>query len=60
MISIFKRRRPQHKAVPVQISPTDRLIAAHHQLTPDQWAALTLRERADRRDTVAFELREAS
>lgn len=60
MRNIFKRRRPTHRVEPVQISQQDRLIAAHSGYTPEQWAALPALVKADKREQVAWELRQAS
>lgn len=58
-VSWFRRRRPQHRATPL-VSTQDRIIAAHHGLTPEQWAAKPALVQQDLRETVAFELRAAS
>ncbi len=60
MITWFKRRRPSHRATPVTISTADRIVAAHHHLTPEQWAALPAMAQADMRESVAWEMRAAS
>lgn len=60
MIRIFKRRIPTHRAEVVQISTQDRVIAAHHRLTPEEWDALPAIVKQDKRETVAWELRAAS
>ena len=60
MLKSFKRRSPAHRAQPVQVSPEDRVIAAHHGLTPEQWDALPALVKQDKRESVAFELRQAS
>lgn len=60
MRNIFKRRRPTHRVEPVQISQQDRLIAAHSGYTPEQWNALPAIVKADKREQVAWELRQAS
>lgn len=59
MRNIFKRRRPPQPA-PVQISAQDRLIAAHSGYTPEQWDKLPANVKADKREQVAWELRQAS
>ena len=60
MLKFFRRRRPAHRAVVVQIDPADRVIAAHHGLSPEQWNGLPALVKADLRESVAFELRAAS
>lgn len=60
MRNIFKRRRPTPAPAPIQISPADRLIAAHSGYTPEQWNALPPMVKADKRERVAWELRQAS
>lgn len=60
MLKLFKRRRPAHKAQPIQISPEDRLIAALHGLTPERRNELPPLAKADKREQVAWETRQAS
>lgn len=60
MLRYFRRRRPQHRATAPLVSTEDRIIAAHHGRTPEEWAKLPPRVQQDLRETVAFELRAAS
>ncbi|QDG61223.1 hypothetical protein [Pseudarthrobacter sp. NIBRBAC000502771] len=59
MLRYFRRRRPQHRAE-TPVSPQDKLIAAHHGYTPERWAQLPALVKQDLRESVAWELREAS
>lgn len=59
MLQYFRRRRPQHRPE-APVSPQDKLIAAHHHLSPEQWAKLPVRAKQDLRESVAWELRAAS
>ena len=52
--------RPAHRAVVVQISTQDRVIAALSGYTPEEWDALPALVKQDKRETVAWELRAAS
>jgi hypothetical protein len=60
-VSWFRRRRPQHRAVPAPaVSTQDKIIAAHHGISEQKWGALPASRQRELRDTVAFELRAAS
>lgn len=62
-VSWFRRRRPQHRATAAPaplVSTADKIIAAHHGLTEEQWAAKPALVQQDHRETVAFEMRAAS
>jgi hypothetical protein len=61
MIRWFRSRRPAHRATPApDVSPQDRVIAAHHGISEQKWAALPASRQRELRDMVAFELRAAS
>ena len=63
MLQYFRRRRPQHRATPAQVvvlEPADRIIAAHHKLSPERWDKLPAGEKQKLRESVAWELRAAS
>jgi hypothetical protein len=59
-VSWFRRRRPQHRAVPAPaVSTQDKIIAAHLVVSDQKWGALRASRLRERRDTVGFELRAA-
>ena len=62
MLRFFKRRRPQHRAERpvVEVSTSDRIVAAYYRLTPEQWAEKPAIVKADMREQVAWETRQAS
>jgi hypothetical protein len=61
MIRWFRSRRPAHRVAPAPaVSTQDKLIAAHHGISEQKWAALPASRQRELRDTVAFELRAAS
>lgn len=60
MLKFFKRRSPAHRAEVVQISTSDRVIAALSGYTEQEWDALPAIVKQDKRETVAWELRAAS
>jgi hypothetical protein len=63
ILKFFRRRSPRHLAVTrpaVDVSTKDRLIAAYHGLTPEQWDDLPAIAKQDLRESVAWELRAAS
>lgn len=54
MIAWFRRTRPTPPPPPLPTS--ERVIAALCHFTPEQWEALTDTQRAQHRDSVAWEL----
>lgn len=51
MIKLFKSRRPAPPA-PAEVATADRLIAAYHGKTPEQWLDLPAIVKADLRESV--------
>lgn len=53
LLAWFRRTRP---TPPPPLPTSERVIAALHGYTPGQWEALTDTQRAQHRDSVAWEL----